>query len=206
MRTIGTSAAALLAGADKLGIIEADLVIFIVKDSEGEDTPFAFWTEHDTETITVTSPWTGLSASYPFIGGGTILKVGDTPRTSDLSIRRKSLTMSAIHPAVSDMRLSYDMKLAKVAVFQALFDPITRNFVGAMLEFVGELNGAPRDVPAAGGEGGVRFDMVSDSRQLTITNPAKRSDAHQRTRSNDGFHKYIGVAGEWIIPFGQESA
>ena len=206
MRTVSPAAAALLNGADKGGIVESDLVLFIVKDSDGDPVNFAFWTEHDTETATVPNPWTGTSQSYVFVGGGAILDVGETPRTSDLSIRRKTLTMSAIHPAVLDMWTGQDMRLAQVVVFQALYDPESRNFVEAMLEFVGELNGAPKEVPTVGGEGGIRFDFVSDTRQLTRTNPAKRSDAHQRTRSNDGFHKYIGVAGDWVIPFGQESA
>ena len=166
---------------------------------------FAFWSEHDTVTATVPNPWTGSSQSYPFVGAGAILTVGETPRTSDLSIRRKSITLSAVHETVLDMWTAHDMRLAQVAVYQGLFDPDTRNLVSAMLEFVGELNGAPKEVPAAGGEGGIRFDFVSDTRQLTRTNPAKRSDAHQRTRQNDGFHKYIGVAGDWNIPWGQAS-
>lgn len=205
MRTVSPSTAALLAGADKHGLIESDLVVFVVKDSEGDPVNFAFWTEHDTETITAPNPWTGSSQSYDFVGAGAILDVSETPRTSDLSIRRKSITLSNIHPTVMEM-WGKDMRLAQVAVFQAIYDPSSRTFVEALLEFVGELNGAPKEVPAAGGEGGIKFDFVSDTRQLTRTNPAKRSDAHQRTRSNDGFHKYIGVAGDWIIPFGQESA
>lgn len=205
MRTVSSETAALLAGAGEIGIVEADLIVFLVRDGDST-VPFAFWTEHDTETITVTSPWTGSSTSYAFVGGGTILEVGETPRTSDLSIRRKSVTFSAVHQAVLDMWTGYDMRLAQVAVFQAIFDPNTRAFTDALLEFVGELNGAPKEVPSVGGEGGIRFDFVSDSRQLTRTNPAKRSDAHQRSRGGDTFHNDIGVAGSWIIPFGQESA
>lgn len=201
MRNMSSAAAALLAGADKSGLIVADLVVFQV---QGE--PFAFWSEHDVVTVTVPNPWTGTSQSYEFVGGGAIVDVGETPRTSDLSIRRKSMTMSAVHQAVLDMWTGHDMRLAQVAVFQGLFNPETRAFTEAMLEFVGELNGAPKEVPAVGGEGGIRFDFVSDTRQLTRSNPAKRSDAHQRSRSGDGFHKYIGVAGDWVIPFGQESA
>lgn len=201
MRTVSSTTAALLAGADRHGLIVSDLMVFVV---QGE--PFAFWTEHDTETATVPNPWTGSSQSYDFVGGGAILDLGETPRTSDLSIRRKSITLSAIHAAVLDMWTGHDMRLAQVAVFQAIYDPSNRAFVEALLEFVGELNGAPKEVPAAGGEGGIKFDFVSDTRQLTRTNPAKRSDAHQRSRSGDGFHKYIGVAGDWVIPFGQESA
>ncbi|MFC3704465.1 hypothetical protein ACFOOL_06830 [Devosia honganensis] len=205
MRTVSPTTAGLLAGADQHGIVVSDLVVLAVKEWTGEAATYAFWTEHDTETITVTSPWTGSSQSYPFVGAGAILDVGETSRTSDLSIRRKSITLSNIHPTVMEM-WGKDMRLAQVAVFQAIYDPATRNLIDALLEFVGELNGAPKEVPAAGGEGGIKFDFVSDTRQLTRTNPAKRSDAHQRTRSNDGFHKYIGVAGDWIIPFGQESA
>lgn len=205
MRTADPNVVALLSGADTRGLIEADMSVWSVRDLSGDPVTFAFWTEHDTVTATVPNPWTGNPASYSFVGGGAILDVGETPRTSDLSIRRKSITMSAVHETVLDMWTAHDMRLAQVAVYQALFDPETRGLVSALLEFVGELNGAPKEVPAAGGEGGIRFDLVSDTRQLTRVNPAKRSDAHQRTRSNDGFHKYIGVAGAWEIPWGQAS-
>lgn len=205
MRNADAATVALLQGADRRGLIEADLSVWRVRTFAGAEQTFAFWTEHDTETGTVTSPWTGLPMSLDFVGGGAVLEVGETPRTSDLSIRRKSITMSAIHETVLDMWTGHDMRLAQVAVYQALFDPETRAFVSALLEFVGELNGAPKEVPAAGGQGGIRFDLVSDTRQLTRTNPAKRSDAHQRTRNNDGFHKYIGVAGDWVIPWGQDA-
>jgi len=205
MKNADAQTVALLQGADTRGLIEADVSIWNVRTYAGEARTFAFWTEHDTETGTFVSPWTGTSISLPMVGGGAVLDVGETPRTSDLSIRRKSLTMSAIHQGVLDMWTGHDMRLAQVAVFQALFDPDTRNQVSMLLEFVGELNGAPKQVPAAGGEGGIKFDLVSDTRQLTRSNPAKRSDAHQRTRGNDGFHKYIGVAGDWIIPWGQSA-
>lgn len=207
MKTADSATIALLQGADTLGLIEADLIVWRVRRYDtGAEVAFAFWSDHDTVTATVPNPWTGTSQSYDFVGAGAILDVGETPRTSDLTIRRKAITMSAVHDTVLDMWTAYDMRLAQVSVYQALFDPATRNMVSALLEFVGELNGAPKEVPAAGGEGGIRFDIVSDTRQLTRTNPARRSDAHQRTRSNDGFHKYIGVAGDWVIPWGEGNA
>jgi hypothetical protein len=205
MKNVDAQTLALLQGADRTGLIEAEVSVWNVRTYAGVAKTFAFWTEHDTETGTFVSPWTGTSMSLPLIGGGAVLEVGETPRTSDLSIRRKSITMSTIHEGVLDMWTGHDMRLAQVAIFQALFDPATRNLVSMLLEFVGELNGAPKEVPAAGSEGGIRFDLVSDTRQLTRTNPAKRSDAHQRTRGNDGFHKYIGVAGDWVIPWGQSA-
>lgn len=205
MRTANPETVDLLSGAGVRGLIEADLSVWKVKTLAGVEKDFAFWTDHDVVNATVPNPWTGNPASYAFVGGGAVLDIGETPRTSDLSIRRKSITMSTIHETVLDMWTAHDMRLAQVAVYQALFDPETRALVDVVLEFVGELNGAPKETPAVGGEGGIRFDIVSDTRQLTRTNPAKRSDAHQRTRSNDGFHKYIGVAGQWLIPWGQAS-
>jgi hypothetical protein len=203
MKTADSPTVALLQGADTLGLIEADVSVWKVKTFSGEEVTFAFWTEHDTETATVTSPWTGSPMSVQLVGAGAVLEVGETPRTSDLSIRRKTITMSAIHETVLNMWTGHDMRLAQVAVYQALFDPATRNLASMLLEFVGELNRAPKEVAAAGGESGIRFDLVSDTRQLTRTNPAKRSDAHQRTRSADGFHKYIGVWKDVSIPWGQ---
>jgi len=204
MRSASPTVAAWLANSTQNGIIEADLVVWHVKSYAGADLVFPFWSEHDTQTIAVMSPIIDAAVNYDFVGAGALLNMGETPRTSDLSIRRKSLTMSSIHDTVREMWLGNDMRLAKVAIFQAAFDPATMGLIEALLEFVGELNGAPKEVAAAGGESGIRFDCVSDTRQLTRTNAAKKSDAHQLTRSADGFHKYIGVAGDWLIPFGQQ--
>lgn len=203
MRNVSNATIELLTDSGHKGLAEHDLVVWHVKTFAGVDVIFPFWSEHDTQTISVLSPFTGSMGSHDFVGAGAILSVGETPRTSDLSIRRKSITMSSIHPVVSDMWTAHDMRLARVAIYQAAVDPLSMRVVESLLEFVGELNGAPKEVAAAGGESGIRFDCVSDTRQLTRTNAAKRSDAHQRGRAGDGFHKYIGVSGDWLIPFGQ---
>lgn len=203
MRNASPAIAEWLANAGHAGLVEADLVVWHVKTLAGEPETFAFWSEHDTQTIGVLDPHIDAMVNYDFQGAGALVSVGETPRTSDLTIRRKSLTMSPIHPGVLNMWRNHDMRLAQVAVFQAAFDPRSMNLIEALLEFVGELNGAPKEVAAAGGNSGIQFDCVSDTRQLTRANAAKRSDAHQRSRNNDGFHKYIGVAGDWLIPFGQ---
>lgn len=205
MRNVAPAFVERLQNADSEGLVEADFVVFHVRTYAGAPATFAFWTDHDTITAAMVSPFTGVLQGHDFVGAGAILDVGETARTSDISIRRKSLVMSAVHETVLDMWTGHDMRLAKVAVHMGLFDPDSRNLAATEIEFAGELNGAPKEIPARGGSGGIRFDMVSDSRQLTRTNPAKRSDAHQRTRQNDGFHRYIGVAGDWNIPWGQET-
>lgn len=199
MRSLSPEAANLLLNADKLGLVESDMVVFTLTDG----TEHAFWTEHDNEQGNVVNPFTGNPSNYLFQGAGTIVDVGETVRTSDLSIRRKTITLSGVHPAVLLMWLNHDTRMAKVAVYQAIYEPSTREMVSPLLEFVGELNGAPKEVASAGGDAAFRFDCVSDSRQLTRFNSAKRSPSHQSTREGDGFHKYIGVAGTWTIPFGQ---
>ena len=204
MRTAGSATIDLLANSGENGIAEADLVVWYVKDYTGDPEIFPFWSGHDTQSATVVSPFTGNPVTYDFVGAGALLSIGETLRTSDLSIRRKSISMSPIHPTVKDMWTAYDMRLAQVAVFQAVIDPATMITTEALLEFVGELNGAPKEVAAVGGESAIRFDCVSDSRQLTRFNSAKRSPEHQESRGNDKFHKYIGVAGDWKIPFGRK--
>lgn len=47
-----------------------------------------------------------------------------------------------------------------------------------------------------GGEGGVELAVVSHTRMLTRTNPAKRSDESQKLRQGDRLRRYSGVAGE----------
>ncbi len=70
MKNADPNTVALLQGADTLGLIEVDLVVWRVKTFAGTEETFAFWTEHDTETGTVPNPWTGTPSSYPFVGAG----------------------------------------------------------------------------------------------------------------------------------------
>jgi len=204
MRSIDAETLAALQAADTAGLIEADLVTFHVKTYAGVATSFAFWTEHDAATMDVISPVTGGLVSRTFFGAGAVLDVGEIALTADLSIRRLPIVLAQEHAVVASMWQGHNMHLAGVEVHRRLFDPDTRNLIGQpYVHFVGELNGGPKEVAPIGGQGGIRFDCVSDTRQLTRVNATRRSDAHQRSRQNDGFHRYIGVAGEWRIPWAQ---
>jgi hypothetical protein len=44
------------------------------------------------------------------------------------------------------------------------------------------------------------------TRELTRTNPAKRSDETQRLRSGDRFRRYSGTAYQWPIWWGEAKA
>jgi hypothetical protein len=72
--------------------------------------------------------------------------------------------------------------------------------------FDGQVNGAPIDTPAVGGEGGVKLSVVSHTRVLTRTNAAKKSDETQKLRSGDRFRRYSAVAGQWDYWWGEAKA
>jgi hypothetical protein len=70
--------------------------------------------------------------------------------------------------------------------------------------FVGFINKAPVTRAKTGGSGGAVAESVSRTRELTVINPAKKSDETQRLRSNDRFRRYAGVAGNWSIWWGEK--
>jgi hypothetical protein len=68
---------------------------------------------------------------------------------------------------------------------------------------LGQVNGAPESVAAAGGQSVRTIKVVSHTRELTRTNPAKKSDETYRLRQGDEFGRYAGTAGHWELFWGE---
>ena len=161
------------------------------------------WSGWDAVTADVIDRDTGTIMSRPYQAGGSIvgwpaipLEIGIVPRT--IRIR-----LSQVNAAVQIAFRGYDPKHAPVQLHLGFMDIATMRPVGpAEPVFVGRVNGAPISTPAAGGEGGIELACVSDTRELTRTNPLKRSDEMQKRRllggNPDRFRRYSDVAGGWL--------
>jgi hypothetical protein len=71
---------------------------------------------------------------------------------------------------------------------------------------LGFVNAAPEEIAGTDGQSQLKVEVVSVTRELTRTNPAKRSDEAQRLRSGDRFRRYSGTAHQWPIWWGEAKA
>jgi hypothetical protein len=165
-----------------------------------------FWNDVGDVTAEVVDGLSRLPVERSFVGSGALIAMGDLEQTADGSIRTLTITLSPITEAVEQAIRLYDAKNAPVQVHRGIFDPQSRRLVEApQPRFVGFVDGAPVVTPPVGGSGSVQLNCVSQSRELTRTNTATRSDGYLRSISGgaDGFYQYSNVVGSWPLFWGQ---
>ncbi|HEU5019691.1 MAG TPA: hypothetical protein VFT69_17170 [Pseudolabrys sp.] len=210
MRSVSSTIQAALLAAPTSGIVTRDmLTVFAISRTTGEVTTFAFWNDFGTVAANVIDGDDGSTVSRTFIGDGAILSIDDVPNVNDLSIRRVTVTMSQLHETVQDLIRGYDVRLARAEIHRPLFDPGTHNLVDTPpCHFIGQVSMSPIATPAAGAEGGITIEIVSDTLELVRTNPARRSDATQKRRSSgDRMLRYASQLAAGVdIPWGEDRA
>lgn len=196
MRSVDTATYDALVAAPDTGLVERNLVSLFVRSLNGVSTKtFCFWNDLDTVTIAVIDGTTGATVNRDFVGDGSILAMDRIPLTSDLTVRTVKVTLSPIHETVEDMARGYDIRGARVEIHRCLFNPQTGAVIGtALCHFVGKVNKAPFSTASVGDESSLPIDVVGHTRELTRTNPAKKSDETQRRRSDDRLRRYTGTA------------
>lgn len=189
------------------GIVPRDFVVISAKDrDDGSAKLHGFWGDADTVVTNVISGEDGSTVSRTFQGDGAIVSCDPIPMRIGLEVRTVQLVLSPLHAGVEALVRTDDPRFAKVEIYRGLLDPESMQLVAApRIRFLGRINGAPIETGAAGSESRVTLRLVSHTRELTRTNPAKKSDETQRKRSGDRFRRYTGVAGEWPIWWGEES-
>lgn len=195
MRSIDSGTYNALVNAPENGLVERDLVWITAKTQAGGSAGYGFWNDLDTVTVSVIDPATGVTVNRDFTGDGSIIAIDRIPLTSDLTVRTITVTLSPLHKTVEQMVRGNDVRNAPVIVYRLLFDPATHSPVGAAIpHFVGFVNKAPIGTPKVGEEASIELSVVSVIRELTKTNPAKKSDETQRRRSGDRMYRYLGTA------------
>lgn len=196
-----------LTDATTKGLVVRRFLTCTVKDRDtGDPVELCYWTGDRSLEIDVISGATGEAETRTFFGGVN-LTIGNIPRTADLTIQTIDITMSGVAPACQALVRTYDARLAKTELHIGLFDPRTRLPVADPgIEFLGEIDEAPIETGAAGGESTIQLKIRSDAiSMLTRTNPRKRSYEGQKRRSNDQFGKYANSVKTWQVPWGMES-
>lgn len=168
------------------------------RDSGGIET-VGFWNGWDTADVTVINPETNLPSVRTYHGAGTLLNIPPIPQESDLAIRSIRVLLSQISAATQLVVRGYDVRHAPVQIHRGFFDVDTMLPVApARARFIGWVNNMKINTPAVGGSGSIELTCVSHTRQLTKTNPLRRSDEQQQRRQGDRFRRHTDVAGEWL--------
>ncbi|MGL5166630.1 MAG: hypothetical protein ACRC9K_12155 [Afipia sp.] len=205
MRSISTNNQLAVAEARTKGIVPRGFFWITVKHLEtGEPESFGLWTGDDTLLVDVMNGITGLIETRDYVGGVN-LQIGDIPRVSDLTIQTNEVKFSAIADITQQIIRGYDARLAKVEIHTGWLDTVSRGIVDLPeVDFLGEVNGAPIETSAAGGESLITLNIRSDAiAMLTRTNPSKRSYEGQKRRGGDEFGLYSNSVKTWKIFWGE---
>ena len=192
---------------DRSAIVPRNFIVITAKDRDSSDAVVhGFWDDADTVAVNVLDE-DGATVSRTFAGDGAVLSLDPIPMRIGLEVRTVQLVLSALHADVLDLVRGDDPRGAKVEIYRGLLDPKSGVLLAVpRIRFLGKVNAAPVATAAAGGESSVTLAIVSHTRELTRTNPAKKSDAQQQLRSGDRFRRYTNVAGDWDIWWGERTS
>lgn len=208
MRSVALNNQLALASARDRGIVPRGFFWITVRDrGGGGPASFGLWTGDDAIELDVPSGQTGLPETRTYFGGVN-LTIPEIPRVSDLTIQRIEIAFSALAPICRQIVRVHDPRLAKIELHAGWLDLDSRAIVDPPeIDFLGEVDGAPIETPAAGGESLVKLAIVSDAiSMLTRTNPRKRSYEAQKRRGGDEFGLYSNVVKTWRIYWGEQEA
>ncbi len=185
-------------------ILPRNFLVVTAKDrGTSESASYGFWDDAETVSVDVVNE-DGATETLSFAGDGAVLSIPPIPMRIGLEVRTIEISLSAIHPAVQDMVRGSDPRGAKIELYRGLLDPGTNVLVAPpRIRFLGKVNETPIATAAAGGESTITLRVVSHTRELTRTNPAKKSDAQQQLRDGDRFRRYAGVVADWDIWWGE---
>nr|WP_278437046.1 hypothetical protein [Brucella anthropi] len=198
---------ALLQNAGTDGLKEHKLIWFSVKE-RGTGNPIGrgIWDGSEDLNYTVVSGVTGLPEARAYYGAS-LLSVGDIVCTTDMTVQSVTINLSQIADVAQQLIRQYNARLARVEIHTLYMHPETGMPVGALLDWVGEIDKAPIKTPAIGGEGSIAIKTVSDiMSMLTRVNGRKSSFEDQRKHADgDEWSKYASTAGTWDVNWGQKS-
>lgn len=200
MRDISAAAQAAL---EQRNVRIRDFVRFTVRDSStGDPVVGAYWSDVGNLLADIINPQTGVVEQQLFQAGGTLIGIDPIPLVSNLSVQGVPIQLNQLSDADALIR-AYDAKQGRVEVFRGLFQLDSMEQIApAYPRFLGFIDEPEVLTPPEGEVGGTDLDCVSDSQEVTRSNPATRSDAHQRLRSaTDSFRRHAAVVATWEIKF-----
>ncbi|MAY32785.1 MAG: hypothetical protein CMM86_09290 [Rhodovulum sp.] len=147
---------------------------------------------------------TGETVTRTFHGVGNIVDVGAPVSRVGFEVQTLNLRLSLGSDLVREIEQSRDVARAPVLLARGYVHPISGALLGPLdVRFRGQVDGAPIDVPAAGGSAPWSLTLASYTQDLKRSSPAARSDADQRLRDpNDAFYSLAAVMPRVSIHWG----
>lgn len=167
---------------------------------------FGFTDFGEDVAVNVVDGLTGATVSRTYYGDhAPIVSLDSMPLRLGVEIDTVGISLAHLHPEVQSLVRGHNCRNAPVQVHRGWLDPASMLLVAApRCRRLGQINGTPIETPASGGEGRVTLNMVSHSRELTRTNPAKAAGPFYARRMGDLWGQYSGTAGQWSIWWGEE--
>jgi hypothetical protein len=194
--------------ADRSRIIVRNLVLFTVKDFEGAPQLFGFTDYGEDVALDIVDGVSGLTVKRNYAGDhAPLVALDPIPMKIGLEVDTTQVMLNPLHPAVQAMHRGHDCRNAPVQIHRAYLSATSMLPVALpRCRRLGFVNTAPEEIAGPDGQSQLRIGVVSVTRELTRTNPAKRSDETQRLRSGDRFRRYSGTAYQWPIWWGEAKA
>ncbi len=204
MREVSAAAQAALENRDAR---LRDFIWFSVRDRITDNVvEVGYWSDVGPIDAQIIDPATQLTQVRSFSGAGSLISVGAIPLVSNLSVQTVTVELSQVSDADALIR-GYDARQGRVEIYRGLFARGSYvQLAPAFARFVGYIDGIDFNTPSAGEEGAISLECVSHTQELSRSNPATRSDAHQRLRSpSDSFRRHAAAVAGWEIKWGTAS-
>jgi len=188
-------------------IIIRNTVLVDAIDPGGDVVRFGFTDFGEDITVNIIDGRTQTEVSRTFYGdSGPLISIDPVPLQMNIDIPTVQVILSQIHSQAQAMVRSNNIRNVQAQIHRMYLDPESMQPVAPpRCRFLGIVNGAPIETPAYNGGGSITLRITSHTRELTRTNPAKRSHETQKLRT-DNFRRYSTVAGDWEIFWGEKSA
>jgi hypothetical protein len=179
------------------GATQHHVLVWIVAKNRVTGLPEAagMWTGGEDRTFSVES------AARVYYGVGHLMEVPPIVTRAGAVVQSQELRFSATSPEVEAQMRGYDARLAPVEIHVVRMNPETGETLGIDRVFRGQIDKAPRRIPAKNETGAEwPISLVSGMRSLTRPLNTRRSDASQRARllpggGEDRFFRWADVAG-----------
>lgn len=193
---------------DRRAVIPRNFVVVgpMMPIGGGAPVTFGFTDFGEDVAVTVLDAWTGVETSYNFFGDNApISSMDPMPQRIGVEVDTVQVALNQLHPVVQSMVRGHQCRNAPFQIHRGWLSPDSMLLVAApRSRRRGSINGTPISTPAIGGAGSVVLKVVSQSRELTRTNPVKASFEFYNRRSNDQWGRYAGTSGQWPIWWGEE--
>lgn len=193
------SAAAITAHlAARTGVSIRQLVWLEARDrATGAAAPIGLWSGAENATFVIQ----GQARTY--LGAGGLVSVEPIRSRAGLAVQMQRIVLSGIAPEAAIAVRGRDIRMAGVEIDVLHLTPVTGAEIGIERVFEGQVDRAPIDTGAAGGEATITITAASAARHMTKGLTALRSDANQRRRGGDAFFQYAAV-GQVRVWWGQQ--